>query len=609
MPADHTSPSAIRRVSDVVAVAVGMACVAGIVAALVSWFRRVVMHDSLRTFMSPDLVWLSSVGHLLLFLPLVLLLIVAAVVAGKLPALRVAAFVFGLLTALSVLLLWTPQLHQYAALLLAVGIAVRLSGAVKGQEAVWRKRFVRLAIGGVSVVGGAAALLLGSTVWAERGAVAGLPQPVAGVPNVLLIILDTVRARSLSLYGYERSTTPFLESLALEGTTFEWAFSTASWTLPSHASMFTGRFPGQHGADFRSALDERHPVLAEVLAARGYRTGGFTANLLATTRGFGLHRGFSRYEDFRLTIKQLLLSTTLGQGTSFRKAEEALLVHRWLGGAVRAFLPPELESMNISPDNDPKSADMVASSFLAWRRENTDRPYFAFLNFFDAHAPYLAPPAYDSIFGDGSLVGKYDRSIRYIDDQLRMMFDTLRTRGELDNTIVVITSDHGEQLGERGMQGHANSLYEQVVHVPLLVRYPGRVPAGVRVNRQVTLRDLAATITDLAATQGSTGLGGITLAGTWSPDSLASSEPLQELGRVPRPGPTHRNALGGMYALADDSLHIIKNGDGTIEIFDYRRDPAELNNLSAGPLRALVAPFEAARHRILRDTSSRDIRH
>lgn len=586
-----------------------MACVAGIVAALVSWFRREVMHDSLRTFMSPDLVWLSPLGHLLLFLPLVLLLSVAAVLFARLPALRLAAFVFGLLAALSILLLYTPQLHQYAALLLAVGIAVRLAGAVKGQELAWRQRFGRLAWGGATVVGGSAALLLGANAWHERRALRALPAAVADAPNVLLIILDTVRARSLSLYGYERATTPFLESLAREGTTFEWAFSTASWTLPSHASMFTGRFPTQHGADFRSPLDGRYPVLAEVMAARGYRTGGFTANLVATTRGFGLHRGFGRYEDFRLTIKQLLLSTTIFQGTSFRKAEDALVVHRWIGGALRAFLPPELESMYISPDNDPKSAHMVVASFLDWRRQDANRPYFAFLNFFDAHAPYLAPPAYDSMFVDRTVVGKYDRSIRYIDDQLRLLFDTLRARGELDRTIVVITADHGEQLGERGMQGHANSLYEQVVHVPLLVRYPGRVPAGGRVTRQVTLRDLAATITDLAATQGSTGLGGTSLVSSWTADSLNASEPLQELGRVPRPGPQHRNAKGSMYALADDSLHIIRSGDGKIEIFDYRHDPAELNDLANGPLRARVGPFEAARTRILADTGRREIRH
>lgn len=605
MTADTESPSVARRISDIVVVAVGMACVAGAVAALVSWFRRVVLHDVLRTFMSPELVWLSPVGHALLFLPFVLLLIVAAVLFARMPALRVATFVFGFLGALSILLLYNPQLHQYAALLLAVGAAVRLASAVGGKPAVWRRRFQRLAWSGTTLVSVCAALLVGGRVWSERRAVGALPQAVAGAPNILLIILDTVRARSLSLYGYVNATTPFLESLAREGTTFEWAFSTASWTLPSHASMFTGRFPSEHGADFRTALDSRYPVLSEVLAARGYRTGGFTANLTATTRGFGLHRGFSRYEDFRLTIRQLLFSTTLGQSNSLRHAGDALFEQRWIGGAVRAFLPPQLESMNVSPDNDPKTAEMVVSSYLQWRRQDTQRPYFAFLNFFDAHAPYVSPPAYDAMFSHGSVVGKYDRSIRYIDDQLRVLFDTLRARGELDNTIVVISADHGEQLGERGMQGHANSLYEQVVHVPLLVRYPARVPAGVRIGKQVTLRDLAATITDLGAVQGSTGLGGSTLARAWGPDANSISEPLQELGRAVRPGRTHRNAKGSMYALSGDSLHVIRNGDGTFEIFDYRRDPAEENNLANGPVRARLPAFEAARVRILRDSGSK----
>lgn len=601
MPADTPSQSLAGRITDIVAAAVGVACVAGVVAALVSWFRRAVLHDSLRTFMSPDLVWLSTLGHALLFLPIVLLLIVAALIFSRLSALRMAVCTFGILGALSILLLYSPQLHQYAALLLAIGVGVRLGGAVKGRPTVWRARMRRLAWGGSALVGGCAALLIGSRAWSERQAIGALPQAAGDAPNILLIILDTVRARSLSLYGYAESTSPFLESIAREGATFDWAFSTASWTLPSHASMFTGRFPSQHGADFQAPLDERYPVLAEVLAERGYRTGGFTANLLATTRGFGLHRGFSRYEDFRLTLKQLLFSTTLGQSDSMRRAGTALFEQMWIGGAVRAFLPPQFESMNISPDSDPKSAEMVVGSFLRWRNADVRRPYFAFLNFFDAHAPYIAPAKYDPLFSHSSVVGKYDRSIRYIDDELRVMFDTLRARGELDNTIVVITADHGEQLGERGMQGHANSLYEQVVHVPLIVRYPPRVPAGVRISRQVSLRDLALTMIDLSAVKGETGLGGASLAPLWASTASgpATSEALQELGRVPRPGPTHRNAKGSMYALADDSLHIIKSGDGRIEIFNYRQDPAEERDLAAGPLRAQVPAFESAHIRIL----------
>ncbi|MEO7964038.1 MAG: sulfatase, partial [Gemmatimonadaceae bacterium] len=389
-------------------------------------------------------------------------------------------------------------------------------------------------------------------------------------------------------------------SLASEGTTFNWAFSTASWTLPSHASMFTGRYASQHSGDFRSALDDRYPTIAEVMAARGYRTGGFTANLVATTTAVGLQRGFSRYEDYRLTSRQLLLSTMLGQATSLRQAERNLFEQRWIGGAVKSLLKLDLQPEFVSPDNHQKPAELILHSFLDWRRTDAKRPYFAFLNFFDAHAPYVSPTKYQSMFVDGTLMARYDRSIRYIDDQLAVLFDTLRTRGELDNTIVVIAADHGEQLGEHGLQGHANSLYQQAVHVPLLIRYPSRVPAGKRIDRQVSLRDLAATITDLAATKGETGLQGTSLASVMS-GTGSSSDALQELSKVPLPSPSHRNGKGSMYAITDDSLHFIRSGDGRLEIFDYRNDTEEAHDLSS-TLRALVPRYEEAHSRILRGT-------
>lgn len=597
MSPEIKSPSFGRRLADVVVIALAMSVVAGVFSALVSWFRRVVLHDSLRTFMSPDLVWLSPLGHVLVFLPFIVIVLAAVLVIRRLSALGTATFVFGFLGALSMLLLYTPRLHQYAALVLAIGIAVRLTQSVLQNEPLWRRRFASLAWGGSALVLLSAAGMLGARAIHERRALAALPPAAKGSPNVLLLILDTVRARNMSLYGYGRPTSPAIEALAREGATFDWAYSTASWTLPSHASMFTGRFPSDHSADFRSALDARYPTLAEVLAERGYRTGGFTANLIATTRGFGLQRGFSRYEDYRLTFKQLVLSTTLGQASSLRQAEFALFNEHWLGGAVKAFLPPALEPLLTSPDNDQKPAAMIVSTFLDWRRRDAQRPYFAFLNFFDAHAPYASPKEYSSMFVDGTLMARYDRSIRYIDDQLKVLFDTLRTRGELDNTIVIISADHGEQLGERGMQGHANSLYEQVVHVPLVVRFPARVPQGKRVDKQVSLRDLAATIIDLASVKGETGLAGVSLAPTWETSGVPS-EALQELGKVPLPSPTHRNAKGPMYAIADDSLHFIRSGDGRLEIFAYRRDTTEMHDLSNTSLRDLVPAFEAEHNRL-----------
>ncbi|MFP5354459.1 MAG: sulfatase, partial [Gemmatimonadota bacterium] len=368
-------------------------------------------------------------------------------------------------------------------------------------------------------------------------------------------------------------------------------------TLPSHASMFTGRYPSQQSGDWTTPLDGAHATMAGVFGSYGYATAGFTANLVATPRGFGLDRGFSRYEDHRHSLQQLVLSTTLGQAQSLRNAWEALVRQRWMGRAVRELARFDFEPRHSYPDNAPKSAEMITSSFLRWQATHTGRPFFAFLNFFDAHGPYESPARYDTLFGRSDRVrDKYDRSIRYLDDALAALFDSLAARGALDNTVVVVTSDHGEQFGEHGLGWHSNSLYEQLTHVPLVIRYPARVPAGARVSQQVSLRDLAATLVDLSGLSDPRGLGGISLAATFgSPDARASAA-VAELSRGVNPDPKALNAVGNMRALADDSLHYIRNGDGSVEIYAYRRDPREETNLAKGAHAALAPALDSVLH-------------
>ncbi len=592
-----------RRVADVVVTAFAFALVAGTLHALVSWIRRDVLRDLLRTWMSPDVAWMAPFGYLLLFVPIALALALLVVAVPRLPALRLSAFTFGTLAAFSFLLLF-PRLHQYAALVLGIGIGVRVAGSVAGHPDRWRPRLARTALVLAVVAAAAWAYQGGSRGLRERRTLAALGPAPAGAPNVLLLILDTVRASSLSLYGAERATTPRLERFAQGGTTFDWAFSTAPWTLPSHASMFTGRYSSQQTGNWTSPLDGAHATLAGVFSSYGYATAGFTANLVATPRGFGLDRGFSRYEDHPHSLRQVMLSTTLGQASSLRNAYEALVEQRWVGRAVRELAKFDFEPRYSYPDNDAKSAEMISGAFLQWQAQRGDRPFFAFLNFFDAHGPYESPARYDTLFGPGERVrDKYDRSIRYIDDALALLFDSLSARGLLDRTIVVVTSDHGEQFGEHGLGWHSNSLYEQLTHVPLLIRYPARVPAGARVSQQVTLRDLAATLADLAGLADARGLSGTSLAATWQSPDARGSAALAELSRGVNPDPKALNAQGDMRALADDSLHYIRNGDGSFEIYAYRRDPREEQNLAKGVHAALVPSLDSAAARALRPST------
>ncbi len=166
--------------------------------------------------------------------------------------------------------------------------------------------FLRLVRRTVPLLAGALLTIMlvtiGGRAWSEHRAAAALPPAPAGARNVLLIVWDTVRAGNLSLYGYERPTTPNLERLAGRGVRFDLAFSTSSWTLPAHASLFTGRWPHELGVDWKSPLRDDVPTLAEYLAAHGYDTAGFAANLDYCTRETGLARGFAHYEDFPIDL-------------------------------------------------------------------------------------------------------------------------------------------------------------------------------------------------------------------------------------------------------------------------------------------------------------------
>ena len=201
----------------------------------------------------------------------------------------------------------------------------------------------------------------------------------------------------------------------------------------------------------------------------------------------------------------------------------------------------------------------------------------------DPHEPYDPPGRFRTMFGEGKTPEDlYDGSLAYLDQELGRLADTLRARGTLDRTLVVIVADHGEHLGDHGIWGHSNSLYEQLLRVPLIIRFPGRVPAGVRVRQPVSLRDLPVTLLSLADRAAPPSLPGVSLTGAWQRSDFRGSDILAELRVAGRrkipPGPSR---FGDLHSAVRDSLHLIRNGDGSEELYDVVRDGEERTNLSA----------------------------
>ena len=441
-------------------------------------------------------------------------------------------------------------------------------------------------------------LILATFTWeklSERQALAKLPPASANSPNVIIITLDTVRAESLSLYGYERKTSPQLERLAQESAVFEQAIAPSSWTLPSHASMFTGRLYHELGSlGWTKPFRTSHLTLAEELGRRGYETAGFAANIAYCTRTYGLNRGMIHYEDYPVSLGQMILSSSMGQAiTNSNSIRQAIGYYNNLNA---------------------KSADVINDDFFDWlssREQN--RPFFAFLNYFDAHEPLLPPAPFNKQFGSTDTNGdimfqttgvdfmnkaswseanlanhrnSYDSSIAYLDDRLGILYNKLTEQKILDNTIVIITSDHGESFGEHGIFGHGNSLYFETLWVPLLIRFPSQVPRGVRIEQPVGLRDIPMTVLDLiGVNKGENSFPGQSLGRYWDKTANESKTDTNQMILSEISGANWMEAKapafkGEVKSLVKDRYHYIRNSDGSEELYNLKTDPKELHSLA-----------------------------
>lgn len=272
-------------------------------------------------------------------------------------------------------------------------------------------------------------------------------------PNVLLVTLDTVRADHIGAYGYTKGATPTLDRLAREGVRFADATTQAPLTGPAHAAILTGSYPARFGVrdNASTPLPAAATTMAEVFKAHGYRTGGFVGAFILDGE-YGFAQGFDRFDAAydRFNVNDKLKARRSGRE--------------------------------------------VTDAALSWLGEKKDAPFFAWVHLYDAHSPYEAPAPYSTRFRSAP----YDGAISYVDACVGRIVAALEKDGTLDNTIVAVLADHGESLGEHGESEHGIFLYEPVLHIPWLLRLPGRAHAGTVVDEQVRAIDVLPTIADLA---------------------------------------------------------------------------------------------------------------
>lgn len=552
----------------------------GLTQALIVAVARVTSHR--LVLISSEVVWAAPAADAVVFGAASVLLWPVTYRLQRSKAAGVILSVFLFLFLLGPILI-VPRLQKYAALLLAAGLAVQ-GARMLLPRIDWMDRIIRRTLVVVALLPVALGLWLhaSGSVRGKR-AEASLPAAAPGSPNVILIVLDTVRAESLSLYGYHRQTSPQLDKFAQSGVVFERALATAPWTLPSHASMFTGRLPHELSADWLTPLDNAHPTLAEALSARGYVPVAFVANLLYTTAESGLNRGFFHYSDFPLNPDMLIHESWLARNVV---------------GSIRNLVGNADSLLDDTNRLVRKPAPDVNKEFLKWLATRPQKPFFAFLNYFDAHAPYLAPPPFDRKFAsDVSQTtdtqsqrriqranDAYDGTIAYLDEQVGVLLTALKTQGVLENTMVLVTSDHGEQFGEHSLFEHGNGLYRQALHVPLVVSFPSQVPANLRVSRPVSLIDLPATIIGLTkAPNVEPVLPGRSLSGYWRLDHEKQVPLFSEISKTINTPDWLPASKGNMQSVVVSGMHFIRNGDGSEELYDFERDAAEEHNLARLP--------------------------
>jgi arylsulfatase A-like enzyme len=439
-------------------------------------------------------------------------------------------------------------------------------------------------------------------------------------PNVLFIVWDTVRADHLSVYGYERPTTPHLEAFAEDALVFEQAHSPGIWTLPSHASMFTGLPPESTGArETWMWLDTPQLTMAEHFQEHGYNTFSLAANTLLS-KDTNLVQGFHvPMNTFKGKLAPMAKKATADKQAALPGDVSQELAPGWV--------PPEHGATNAEWARAAykESAPLVTRTFLKWldHRKRPETPFFAFLNLMEAHTPRLpSMEARQAVIDDPELIelglktdaahinlhfynfGKHDYTEREL-EAINAVYDAtlweldratadllakLQSRGDLDDTIVVITSDHGENLGDHHLFNHRLTLAETLTHVPLLVRVPGM--EGERIDTPVTTMDLFPTLSAWMGLPGPPGLGRIHLLDNPRPAVTRMELPLRreiETVAAVHPDVEVDPWMKSGHALVDSDLQkVIAYDEGDVVGYDLAADPTESTPVSPGQRQMLM---------------------
>src|SRR6185437_1326717 len=290
-------------------------------------------------------------------------------------------------------------------------------------------------------------------------------------PNVLLITVDTLRADHLSCYGYARKTSPYIDGLAREGVRFSRAYTVIPLTGPAHLSLFTRRYPQENGVRRNGVAlpDDRAIVtLPQILRSHGYQTGAFISSWPLLGRLTHLDHYFASYDE---------------------------------------DLPRTYQLFNSS-----RYAEDVTPRALKWlhKHANKKKPFFLWVHYFDPHEPYLYRAAFDPPDVDKAhpyqppkdrdmrdRMRNYDSEVYYADHNIGKLLDALDASHIKDSTVVVLVADHGESLGQHDYVGHGLHLFEGIIHIPFIIRYPGHVKAGQVIDKPVSIIDLMPTVVDL----------------------------------------------------------------------------------------------------------------
>jgi choline-sulfatase len=350
--------------------------------------------------------------------------------------------------------------------------------------------------------------------------------------NLVVVTLDTTRADRMGADGARDVETPTFDALAQDGVLFEQAVSVAPLTLPAHSSLFTGKFPPEHGVRDNGGffLGPEQVTLAEVLKARGYRTGAFVGAYVLDSK-WGLNQGFDTYfDDFDLTKTK---------GVSL--------------GAIQR------------PGNE------VVDKALPWIQQSTSTPFFAWIHLYDAHSPYRPPEPFASRYRGHP----YNGEIAFADSQVGRVVSLLRSSGLYDRTVVVVIGDHGESLGDHGESAHGFFIYDSVTHVPLVIRAPFSLTAKRRVSDPVRSVDVMPTVLDLLGVPRTGPISGVSLV-------TLMTGATRELGLD-----TYSEAMYPLHHYGWSDLRALRSGRYKVidaprpELYDIERDPNEATNLFA----------------------------